>query len=83
MTPITVDQFLARLIGDANFRQAFFVDPLQTCAEDPSGLTWSEIAALLCVDEPTIAEFARGMPNYGPNFGWKEDTTNRVALKSH
>jgi len=83
MTPITVDQFLARLIGDAEFRQGFFVDPLSTCAEELSDLTWSDIAALLCIAEPMLAEFARGVPNYGPNFGWREDTTNRVALKSH
>lgn len=83
MMPISVDQFLSRLIGDADFRQAFFVDPLNTCAEDPSGLTWTDIAALLFINEPTIAEFARGTPDYGPNFGWKDDQTNRVALKSH
>jgi hypothetical protein len=83
MMPVNVDQFLGRLIADAEFRQAFFVDPLSTCAEEFSDLTWSDIAALLCIAEPMLAEFARGVPNPGPNFGWKEDTTNRVALKSH
>lgn len=83
MVPITVDQFLARLIGDLEFRQAFFADPLNTCSEELSGMDWSEIAALLSLAEPLLAEFARGVPNYGPNYGWKEDTNNRVALKSH
>jgi hypothetical protein len=83
MASITVDQFLARLISDAEFRSSFFVDPLDTCADELCDLTWSEIAALLCIAEPMLAEFARGVPNFGPNFGWKEDTTNRVALKSH
>ena len=85
MTPVTVDQFLARLIGDVEFRQSFFLDPLSTCSEDPSGLTWSEIAALLCIAEAMLAEFARGTPNhgFGANFFWKDDTTNRVGLKAH
>ena len=84
MTSVTVDQFLSRLIGDVEFRQSFFVDPLNTCADDPSGLTWTEIAALLCLAEPMLAEFARGMPDYGlGNLFWKDDTTNRVGLRSH
>jgi hypothetical protein len=85
MTSVTVDQFLSRLIGDVEFRQAFYVDPLTTCAEDPSGLTWSEIAALLCVAEAMLAEFARGTPDHGfnNNLIWKDDTTNRIGLKSH
>jgi hypothetical protein len=85
MTPVKVDEFLARLIGDVEFRQSFFIDPLSTCAEDPSELTWSEIAALLCIAEPMLAEFARATPSpgVGSNFFWKDDTTNKVGLKSH
>jgi hypothetical protein len=83
MMYITVDQFLSRLIGDGDFREAFYSNPLKTCAQDESGLTWSEVAALLSIAEVMLAEFARGVPNVADDVCWKEDTTNRVALRSH
>lgn len=82
MTHITVDQFLYRLIGNVAFRESFFMNPLNACAED-AGLTWSEMAALLSIAEPTLAEFGRGVPRYTGLFPWRDDTTNRIALKSH
>lgn len=82
MTHIPVDQFLSRLIGDVDFRESFYMNPLNACAED-AGLTWSEMAALLSIAEPMLAEFARGVPSYTGPFPWRDDTTNRIALKSH
>jgi hypothetical protein len=83
MMHITVDQFLSRLIGDVDFRESFYLNPLNTCAEGDSGLTWTEMAALLSISEPMVAEFARGVPSIGTILCWKEDTTNRIALRSH
>jgi hypothetical protein len=79
MAHMTVDLFLSRLIGDVDFRESFFMNPLNSC----EGLTWSEMAALLCIAEPMLAEFARGVPTYVGPLVWKDDTTNRIALKSH
>lgn len=75
--------FLARLIGDGDFREAFYASPLNACTEGDLGLTWTEMAAVLALPQAMLAEFSRGMPTFTGPFPWRGDTTERVALRAH
>ena len=83
MVDFSLDEFLSRLIGDGDFRETFYLNPLNACSEGELGLTWSEMAALLSISEPMLAEFAKGIPSIANGFWLKDDTTNRVTLRSH
>jgi hypothetical protein len=58
MSQLAVERVLGRLVTDAEFRQAFFVEPAGVCRDHGLELTPIELAALLHVEEGALKTLA-------------------------
>ena len=58
MSQRAVERVLGRLVTDGRFRNDFFEEPAQACANEGLDLSRTEMQALLRVDENVLKAFA-------------------------
>ena len=56
-----VEWLLGRLTTDRDFRQRFYEDPAEICAQESFELTAQELAALLSLEQTRIEDFTKGL----------------------